>query len=84
MHGLDTSNMSSRVESIESSQVEFELMATRSGDSEYIETDHHYKRTINKKCGLQGQSVQVLEGPNHCSGIFRRGRLAVTHGTPEM
>jgi len=25
---------------------------------------------INKKCGLQG--VQVLEGPNHRSGGFRR------------
>jgi len=32
----------------------------------------HYKHTLNKKCGLQGQSVQVLEGPNHRSGRFRR------------
>jgi len=30
---------------------------------------HHYKRTLNKKCGPQGQSMQVLE-----AGVsFRQG-----------
>ena len=48
---------------------------SRSGDSECIKTDHHYKRTIDKNVDhIQGQSVQVLEGPNHRSDSFIRGQ----------
>jgi len=46
------------------------VLATRNASKLIIIIYH------KEKCGLRGQSVQVLEGPNYHSGIFRRGQVS--------